>query len=220
MAEAAVSEAHLARTPPDTRARAEPCGERVARGTLRRQIAHLEAELSRLVVRSFEMRGSAREARPVSAPTGGEARLLDLGELERVRDDLVRRLREAEAAVEELAGRQAAARALLEQMQLDPGRHRFTRIPLRELGEPGCGVWQVRPRLGLIGMLAGWWQITLSSGCPLRGGRADARAAAHRDGGRRAPVDHDPRLDRVVGRHAAPVAVGRLSGPGGERLAR
>jgi hypothetical protein len=86
------------------------CGERAARGTLRRQIAHLEAELSRLVVRSFEMRGSAREARPVPASTGGEARLLDLGELERVRDDLARRLRAAEAAVEELAGRQAAAR--------------------------------------------------------------------------------------------------------------
>jgi hypothetical protein len=31
----------------------------------------------------------------------------------------------------------------------------------------GCGVWQVRPRLGLIGMLMGWWQVKLSSGCPL-----------------------------------------------------
>lgn len=29
------------------------------------------------------------------------------------------------------------------------------------------GVWQVRPRLGLIGMLAGWWHVKLSSGCPL-----------------------------------------------------
>jgi hypothetical protein len=25
----------------------------------------------------------------------------------------------------------------------------------------------VRPRLGLIGMLCGWWQVKLSSGCPL-----------------------------------------------------
>jgi hypothetical protein len=25
----------------------------------------------------------------------------------------------------------------------------------------------VRPRLGLIGMLAGWWHVKLSSGCPL-----------------------------------------------------
>jgi len=36
-----------------------------------------------------------------------------------------------------------------------------------ELGEGGCGVYQVRPRLGLIGMLAGWWHVKLSSGCPL-----------------------------------------------------
>jgi hypothetical protein len=28
-------------------------------------------------------------------------------------------------------------------------------------------VWHVRPRLGLVGMLAGWWQVKLSSGCPL-----------------------------------------------------
>ena len=31
-------------------------------------------------------------------------------------------------------------------------------------------MWQVRPRLGLIGMLMGWWQVKLSSGCPLRRG--------------------------------------------------
>jgi hypothetical protein len=30
----------------------------------------------------------------------------------------------------------------------------------------------VRPRLGLIGMLMGWWQVKLSSGCPLPAGVA------------------------------------------------
>jgi hypothetical protein len=25
----------------------------------------------------------------------------------------------------------------------------------------------VRPRLGLIGMLMGWWRVVISSGCPL-----------------------------------------------------
>ena len=63
--------------------------------------------------------------------------------------------------------RQAAARALLQRMLDEPRRHRFVRVANRELGEPGCGVWHVRPRLGLIGMLAGWWQVKLSSGCPL-----------------------------------------------------
>jgi hypothetical protein len=52
-------------------------------------------------------------------------------------------------------------------MLLEPGRYKFARIANRDLGEPGCGVWQVRPRLGLIGMLMGWWQVKLSSGCPL-----------------------------------------------------
>src|SRR5947209_8298032 len=36
---------------------------------------------------------------------------------------------------------------------------------------PGAG----RPRLGLIGMMMGWWQVKLSSGCPLATGGAVAR---------------------------------------------
>jgi hypothetical protein len=171
MGEAVVSEAVAAPTAPlDSSERAGGSGERAARLTLRGQIARLEAELSRSVVRSFEMRGSAEGAAPRSEVVAGAPRLLDLGELERVRDELATRVGEIQAAGERLAESQAAARALLERMLLEPGRHRFTRIPLRELGEPGCGVWHVRPRLGLIGMLAGWWQITLSSGCPLPGG--------------------------------------------------
>ena len=56
---------------------------------------------------------------------------------------------------------------LLERMLLAPGDHRRVRIAQRDLGERGCGVWHVRPRLGLVGMLMGWWQVKLSSGCPL-----------------------------------------------------
>jgi hypothetical protein len=52
-------------------------------------------------------------------------------------------------------------------MKLEPARFKHVRLPVRDLGQGGCGVWHVRPRLGLIGMLAGWWQLTLSSGCPL-----------------------------------------------------
>ena len=52
-------------------------------------------------------------------------------------------------------------------MLLAPGEHRHVRIAQRDLGEGGCGVWHVRPRLGLIGMLMGWWHVKLSSGCPL-----------------------------------------------------
>ncbi len=77
----------------------------------------------------------------------------------------------ARVTIAERAEVQAANRVPLERMLLEPGE-----LPLRadrpsDLGEPGCGVWQVRPRLGLIGMLMGWWQVKLSSGCPLARGR-------------------------------------------------
>jgi hypothetical protein len=100
----------------------------------------------------------------------GDPRLLDLGELERVRDELAERLRAARVTIAERADLYAANRIQLERMLLDPARYRFQRIAQADLGEPGCGVWEVRPRLGLIGMLMGWWQVKLSSGCPLARG--------------------------------------------------
>ena len=39
-----------------------------------------------------------------------------------------------------------------------------------DIGEPGCHDWHVRPRFGLLGMLAGWWRVVVSSGCPLQPG--------------------------------------------------
>ena len=84
--------------------------------------------------------------------------------------------------ISERAELQAAKRVQLERMLLEPGRYRFMRISNREIGEPGCGVWQVRPRLGLIGMLMGWWQVKLSSGCPLATGRSVAAAHGHAAG--------------------------------------
>jgi len=137
--------------------------ERAARRALRAQIDKLERELADAFVTAFPMGGLDEEpARPCTAP-----RLLDLGELERVRDELAGRVQCARATIAARADQQAACRVTLEKMLLDPGRFRFVRIANRELGEPGCGVWHVRPRLGLIGMLMGWWEVKLSSGCPL-----------------------------------------------------
>jgi hypothetical protein len=73
--------------------------------------------------------------------------------------------------IAECADVQTANRVRLERMLLEPAKYRFARISCADLGQPGCGVWQVRPRLGLIGMLMGWWEVKLSSGCPLAGGR-------------------------------------------------
>jgi hypothetical protein len=136
--------------------------ERAARRQLRAQIARLDAQLSDALINAFPY-GPVETA----VPAPGGPRVLSLGDLERVRDALAARVATARAELHERGERQAACRALLERMLLDPGRHRFVRVANRDLGEPGCGVWHVRPRLGLIGMLAGWWQVKLSSGCPL-----------------------------------------------------
>ncbi|MDQ6822377.1 MAG: hypothetical protein M3076_18925 [Actinomycetota bacterium] len=138
--------------------------ERAARGSLRLQIARLERELAASVVTAYKM-GVVDSLRP--AGSRREARMLDLGELERVRDELVDRLHAARTAIARAGEIQAANRLHLEKMLLEPGRYRFARISRSDVGEPGCGAWEVRPRLGIIGMLMGWWRVTLSSGCPL-----------------------------------------------------
>jgi hypothetical protein len=148
--------------------------EFAARRTLRAQIARLEGELADAFVTAYPMGGFHHG----SADVRRDPRLLDLGGLERVRDDLAERVRAARVTIAERAEVQAANRLQLERMLLEPGKHPFASVSCRDLGEPGCGVWQVRPRLGLIGMLMGWWQVKLSSGCPLAGGRGlDPRPA-------------------------------------------
>lgn len=146
--------------------------ELAARRSMRAQIARLERELGGAFVTAYPMGGLD----PLPGIPRHDPRLLTLGELELVRDELADRVAAARARISERAEEQAAKRVALERMLLEPGRHRFERISCQELGEPGCGVWQVRPRLGLIGMLMGWWQVKLSSGCPLP--RAAAPAVA------------------------------------------
>jgi hypothetical protein len=150
--------------------------ELAARRSLRAQITKLERELADAFLTAAPMGGLD----PADGAPGGQPRLLTLGELERVRDALAERLHLARTRIAERAERQEAARVLLERMLLEPGKYRFVRIARADLGEPGCGVWQVRPRLGLIGMLMGWWQVKLSSGCPLPSGHgACVRGPSH-----------------------------------------
>ena len=136
--------------------------ERAARRTLRAQIARLERDLGAAIIAAYPRlpAGSARVAH--DGP-----RLLGLEELERVRDDLADRLAGVRAQAAAQAERQEEARLLIERMLLDPGRYRWVRVANADIGEPGCKHWHVRPRLGLIGMLAGWWHVKISSGCPL-----------------------------------------------------
>lgn len=139
--------------------------ERDARRTLRRQVARLERELGDTFVSAFPTLEL-----DISVPASGGPRVLTLGELESLRDALIDRLAEARETLAAHHDAQSRNRELLEQVRLEPGRYKYFRIANADLGEGGCGEWHVRPRLGLIGMLAGWWQIKLSSGCPLPGG--------------------------------------------------
>ncbi|MCW3068531.1 MAG: hypothetical protein JWL67_1156 [Solirubrobacterales bacterium] len=149
----------------------EQVGERAARGSLRAQITRLEREQSAIVAETFPHIAAPRPAGP--APSG--PCLPSLEELERSRDRLAGRVQELRGLASDRAEHERRARQQLERMKLEPGRYKFVRLPVSDLGQGGCGVWEVRPRLGLIGMLAGWWQVKLSSGCPLPRGRRPRR---------------------------------------------
>jgi hypothetical protein len=151
--------------------------ERAARASLKAQIARLEQERSAIVADHFP-----HICAPVviDAGAGYGPALLDLGELERSRDRLAAAVQELRACVVERVEHERQAREQLQRMRLEPGRYKFARVPVRDLGQGVCGVWEVRPRLGLIGMLAGWWELKLSSGCPLPRGSRSTRGPGSR----------------------------------------
>lgn len=139
--------------------------ERLARAELRRQIGRLEGQLSALVVEAFP-----RLELEASVPARSrEPRALGLGGLEAVRDDLAARIATARRALRERDEVETRNRELLERMLAAPQDFKWLRISSADVGEPGCGHWHSRPRLGPIGMLMGWWRVKVSSGCPLAG---------------------------------------------------
>jgi hypothetical protein len=136
-----------------------------ARRALRAQIARLEAQLGGLAG-ELGRPGRALALARAKAPTGGGPRLLGIAELEAARDDLVGRVRDSERAVAARTESEARARARVEAMLADPAAHRWQIVHREDLGEPGCGDYHVRPRLGLLGLMFDWWCVKLSSGCP------------------------------------------------------
>jgi hypothetical protein len=155
----------------------EPVDEQAARRSLREQVARLERELSQTVAGAFP-HIAVDAARTAGEESFGGPRLLSLAQLERQRDRLAGRVQDVRRMARERAIYERRSRELLERMKLEPGRYKFVRLPVRDLGQGGCGVWEVRPRLGLIGMLAGWWELKLSSGCPLARGSRSTRGPA------------------------------------------
>lgn len=144
---------------------APPVDEAAARRALREQIARLERQLSDAFVTAFPR---CRIDVRVEPPAGGAGpRLLDLGELEEQRDALQGRVRHVRGVLEARGAEVEANKVLLERMLLRPERYKFARLHREDVDVGGCGAYQVRPRLGIIGMLMGWWHVKLSSGCPL-----------------------------------------------------
>jgi hypothetical protein len=139
--------------------------EGLARHELRRQVGRLERELAALFAEAF---GRVEVDHRVAAVTA-EPRVLDLGELERLRDELAERVAGARLTLARRAMVETGNRELLRRMQDAPADFRWVKVSRADIGEPGCGAWHSRPRLGLIGMLMGWWQVKVSSGCPLAG---------------------------------------------------
>jgi hypothetical protein len=137
--------------------------ERLARAELRRQIARLEHQLSRLCAEAFP-RLALDSAVPGHFP---EPRVAGLEELERVRDALAERIADARVALKKQDELETSNRELLRRMLASPSEHKWLRVSRADIGEPGCGHWHARPRLGPLGMLMGWWHVKVSSGCPL-----------------------------------------------------
>jgi hypothetical protein len=141
----------------------ETASERAARTDLRAQIARLERELARVAASAYPR----LDMSPVTPYMRRGPRVLALGELEQVRDALADRLSSLRTAAVVQAEEQADAREELARMLADPPAHPGRRMTNTQLGLPGCTVYAVVPRFGVLGRLASWWQVKISSGCPL-----------------------------------------------------
>ena len=137
--------------------------ERAARRTLLDQVRRLEEESVGLFCSAWPRKGL--DLIP-ETHSGTGSRLLTMGELEELRDDLVEQVRRGRAALDERGLAEEHNRRLIEAMLLDPESHRWVHVSNEDIGEPGCTHWHVRPRFGLLGILMRWWRVVVSSGCP------------------------------------------------------
>ena len=138
--------------------------ETAAQATLRAQVARLERRLDAALAEAAATTRRRHLASPLASGTA--PRMLDLGELERVRDALVRRCADVADAETARSEAIADAHARLAAMLADPARHRGVTITAEDLGEDLCRRWKAVPVLGVVGRLAGWWRVRISSGCP------------------------------------------------------
>src|SRR5947208_446084 len=136
--------------------------ERAARRSLLDQIARFEKELAALFCSTYPRKGFEWKVASRAGP-----RVLTLAELEELRDELSEKLSHNRRTLSDRTYVEEQNRRLIEEMLLEPERHKWLRVGAEDIGEQGCKYWEVRPRLGLIGMMMGWWRVKISSGCPL-----------------------------------------------------
>lgn len=137
--------------------------ERAARRSLQDQIERLDRDLALLFARSWPR--TSLSWMPASSARR-TPRMLDLGELELIRDALAGRVEDARRDFAARRRFEVANRRLVEAMLRDPASHPWVRVSHEDIGEPGCRHWHVVPRYGVLGRLMNWWRVKVSSGCP------------------------------------------------------
>jgi hypothetical protein len=141
--------------------RTDHVDEAAARRSLRDQITRLERELAALFASAYPRRGLEWQVGARGGP-----RLLGLADLEALRDGLAERVEETRRCLRDRGYVEQKNRERIEALIADPSRYKWVRISNADIGEPGCKFWHSRPRLGIVGMLMGWWRVRISSGCP------------------------------------------------------
>ena len=136
--------------------------ERAARRDLLEQVARLESDLAALFCSAYPRGGF-----DWAVSSRGGPRMLTLSELERLRDDLAERLHDVRRTLSDRTWVEEQNRRLIEEMMLEPEKHKWVRVGAEDIGERGCKHWHVRPRWGILGMMLNWWRVRISSGCPL-----------------------------------------------------
>ena len=138
--------------------------ERAARRTLLQQVRRLEEESAGLFASAWPRKGL--DLRPCRPSRLGGPRLLTLGELETLRDDLIEHLRLGRGAPRR-AGHRRGAEPPADRG--DAPRSGQSSVGARvQRGHRRAGLPSLAraPRAGLLGMLMRWWRVVVSSGCP------------------------------------------------------
>jgi hypothetical protein len=135
--------------------------ERAQRRDFLRTIEDLERELQQVVTAL-----TPANRRLLATPSAARPHLLSLAELEIVRDGLAAELDRAQETLAVQIHTRRNKRMLLKRMTEEPVKFHWARVTTIDLGEHGCRSWEVVPKLGPVGMLANWWRVRISSGCP------------------------------------------------------